>query len=181
MKLFESYIDTQMKEIEVIVPVAPSTENAKQMYANEMVSIFTKAIRDELSASIAYRFMAESLVGMETEELRDELIEHADEEYTHFTELVTYASNHGILANLRPELDSSVVHNYPTEARAIMGFVQDLEMQAIRDYISAAKFARHHGDIETCAFFKELASDERGHFDDLAPMTGDTREFEIEQ
>ena len=152
-------------------------EAVNQDYKNQMIEIFNKAIRDELSASISYKAMAEKIYGAGNSKLKEELIQHGNEEHEHFNELITYAASHGILKDLVISIDEKVISNAPSNVKGIINFSQNLELEAIKDYRNASKLAFENGDMETHGFFAELAGDEEGHYDDVSVYTGKTREF----
>jgi len=145
-------------------------------YESKLVSFLNKVISDELSASVMYAKAANELVGLGSSEVSEELSSHSKEEYEHFTELIEFASKHGLLDKISICLDEDVVNFSPlSDAKYVMKKVQELELSAIEDYSRMAKCAMKHGDIETAKFMKEIMSDEISHFDDLAFVNGDKR------
>jgi len=154
-----------------------SLNEDNSIYKSQMIEIFKKAIKDELSASISYKAMAEKVIGAGNSKFKEELLDHGKEEFEHFQELIEYAATHGILSELPLVLDEEVIKNAPSETQAIITFTQNLEKEAIFDYTKASKLARDNDDIETFSFFKELTKDEQSHFDDIVIYTGETRQF----
>lgn len=157
--------------------VSKNINEAAGDYKSEMISIFNKAIRDELGSAISYKAMAEKISGAGNSKLREELAEHGVEEFEHFNELIEYAATHGILNELTIDIDESVIVNAPSDVQGMIDFSQNLETLAISDYTAAAKLAHKNGDFETFEFFRDLSSDEEGHYDDIAVYTGKTRSF----
>lgn len=144
-------------------------------YSEQINTIFNKAIKDELSSAIQYTIQAAKLKGSIESETADELLEHGKEEFSHFTELVDYATKHNFDGKLVIELDFDVIKNISTDLKEIQNFNMKLEKTAADDYKKAAILARENGDLETEAFFIELMQDELSHFDDIAELSGDTR------
>ena len=153
-------------------------EEVSRTYKQSMIQIFQKAINDELSASSVYFLVGSKLSGFEGAEIQEKFIEHAREEYEHFTELVKYAADHGIINNLEIGL-MDYTQNYPdiSNLQDIIQWKQDLETEARDDYLNAAKLAEKEGDTLTVEFFKELATDENRHLTDLFKYTGEVDEF----
>lgn len=146
-------------------------------YNKRMIEIFNKAVKDELGAAISYKAMSEKVFGAGNNKLREELAQHGVEEYEHFNELIAYAATHGILESLNIDIDESVISDAPADVKGMIKFSQDLELNAVKDYREASAYAFDNGDIETYEFFADLASDEEGHYDDVAVYTGKTRGF----
>ena len=145
------------------------------MYKEQIIQIFNKALKDELSASIAYKTMAEACTD---QPLTEELAAHGTEEYEHFNSLIAYAHNHTINTSLTFGLDEAVVKGTPIERQAVLEFTQNLEKIAISDYKEAALLARKNDDLELEEFFIGLMKSEQSHFDDLAVWTGKNRQLQ---
>jgi len=145
-------------------------EEIEGNYKNDMIKIFNKAIQDELSACSVYYLIASQLTGFEEVEIAEEFQKHAKEEYEHFTELLDYASNHGIEGYLNLNL-MPYTQQYPVELQAVIDWKQNLEKESMNDYLAAAKLAEEKGDVLTMDFFKELAKDKSNHINDLLKFT----------
>lgn len=133
---------------------------------------FYKFLRDEISASIAYIRLSNIT---EKYHVANELKEHADKEYEHFTQLMKFAYAHGFGDDLIVVLDEPVVNFIPADLNDLLKFVQHLEQTAIDDYKEMIKISKEAGSIEGCDFFRELLHDEMEHFDDLAIYLKQTR------
>ena len=136
-------------------------------------------INDEITAMVLYYILAERLKGFGTEEAYEEIREHAKQEgCEHFVQLVEYSSIHGILDGIIPSFTPDL-EKYAdlTDNKEIIKAIQDLETKARQKYLALAKFAEENGDLETKAFFLEIAEDEADHFDDLAYINNDKRPF----
>lgn len=145
------------------------------MYKDYIISMISKVIRDELTSSLVYIRMAESLEGMVVEDVAKILREHADEEYGHYKELVAFAYNHNITPIIN--IDYEKINTAPTNLEAVIMFTQSLETTAIEDYKSISLKAKDNNDVETMEFFKELIMKEMEHFDDLASFVGQKRDI----
>ena len=143
-------------------------------YAKQLIAIFNKAVRDELSACSVYRIIGNKLKGPDTDEIRDHLFEHAKEEYGHYTELIDYASKHNFLQDIKVQLDNTVF-NANGDNNALVLSTQNLETKAAQDYRNASILASKNNDIETHEFFTELMKDELKHFDENAYFLGQSR------
>ena len=141
-------------------------------YEAQMVQIFNKAVRDELEASISYKIMAEQIQGPGINEIKEELEEHAKEEFQHFQEFIAYAASHTILNKITFEIRPNYVNpsTLPTDVSGIVQFTQDLETEAYNDYKRASMLARENFDTETEMFFIEKMKDEMRHFDDISAL-----------
>ena len=148
-------------------------EEVSKDYKKKMTEIFQKAVKDELSAASIYYLVAAKITGFEEAEIAEELQKHAKEEYEHFTELIDYAYTHGI----ELEIGLNYTQDYPTKLEDVIKWKQDLETEAMNDYLNAAKLAEAEGDMLTVEFFRELAQDERKHLDDLLKYTDIGQEF----
>ena len=142
-------------------------EEISTSYKSEMIDIFNKAIKDELHAAGLYQLIAGKI--QDSFKARDEIQQHGIEEYEHFTQLVKYATNHGIIESLNLTL-SLDTENMPSSVSDIIAYTQELETQAFTDYKNAAQLADEVGDSETRMFFEELMKDELRHFDDLGDL-----------
>jgi len=152
-----------------------TTNLIKIVYKEQIIQIFNKALKDELSASIAYKTMAEAVTD---QPLSEELAAHGTEEYEHFNSLIAYAHNHSVETSLIFGLDESVVKGTPVERQQVIEFTQNLEKIAIADYKAGALLARKNDDIELEEFFIDLMKSEQSHFDDLAIWTGKNRQLQ---
>jgi rubrerythrin len=143
-------------------------------YKNQMIQIFNKAIKDELEAMLFYRFMSEKFYENEIDE---KLKDISNEEHQHFTEIVAYASNHGILKDI--DFSVNILHNFNNvnTLKELLDIVLLLEQQAFSDYKKASEIAEAQGDIESKIFFEELMKDEMHHYDALSKYSGITRGF----
>jgi bacterioferritin (cytochrome b1) len=59
----------------------------------------------------------------------------------------------------------------------IIQWKQDLENEAMLDYLEATELANQEGDTLTMEFFKELAKDEKRHITDLLDYTDIGEEY----
>lgn len=143
------------------------------MEQSELIPILNKAIMDELTASIAYKLLAEKVINAPT--LSEELRKHATDEMNHFNTVVDLASARGMCDMLIMKLDESVLTSLPSEKFQVIAKVQRLELNAIDDYAGAVMAARRTGDLEVERIFMELLKDEQEHYDDLAQYTGEHR------
>jgi len=142
------------------------------------IGMIEKSIKDELSAVISYVIMANVLEGTDAEgDVSAHLLEHADDEYVHFKELIAYANNHGVLDKIKIEIDSELVNNLPSELEDVVELTQELETGAIELYNEMANVALDARDFETYDFAKDAMTDEMGHFDDFSIWSGDVRSF----
>lgn len=143
------------------------------MYEEAILQGINQAIDDELTSATLYYNMSEFLVGVDFEEVREEMVAHGDEEISHFKELLGYAHNHG----MKPIIGLNIVvaNEMPCDFVGATSLIQTLEIKAINLYESLAKLANDNGDIETYHFFKELMEKEMEHFDDIAKLTGQSR------
>ena len=148
------------------------TEAYTPEYEAQMVQIFNKAVRDELEASISYKIMAEQIQGPGINEIREELEEHAKEEFQHFQEFIAFAASHSMLNQIKFEIRTDYVNpsTLPTDVSGIVQFTQDLETEAYNDYKRAAMLAKENLDPETKMFFIEKMKDEMRHFDDISAL-----------
>ena len=144
------------------------------MYKEKIVELLNKALKDELSASIAYKCMSELT---ENGTLAEELLAHSGEEYGHYNRILSYVFSHGLEGDIRIILDLEVSNLYPKDTKGIIKFTQDLEIEAIEDYRRGALLARENDDLETEELFKGLMSEEQGHFDDLSRYNKERREL----
>ena len=154
-------------------------ENYKQQgyIMNEFMKRFQKAMRDEISASIVYIKMAQSLSGFQGSKVADELLEHSKEEFEHYNELIDFATKHGFVDQLDYTIiDMDVIKNAPMkDINAIMLYTQELEQTAISDYNELGKMAEEAESEEARKLFFEIMGDEQEHFDDLAVWLDQTR------
>jgi len=141
-------------------------------YEEKLINLFNKVLKDEISASVLYRILANK---SSSPKLQEELTKHAEEEYTHFNKLIDYISNHGLLESVNYSLDQEIINNTSCESLVILNIVQELEKIAIEDYKFGALLARDNKDIETESFFLDLMKEEQQHFDDLALLNGQKR------
>lgn len=140
------------------------------MYIEELTAGINKALRDEISSSMLYKKLAEQSTGPEMEEFAEQLAENGDEEYEHFKEILTYATNHGIKFTL--SVDPVVIGmELAATLEANVNNIVNLENIAYNDYKNLALCARKADDIETEAFFIELMNDERKHIDGLLKLS----------
>ena len=147
-------------------------------YEIKLKNFIESALKDELSASIMYAKASNELVGIGSQEVSEELMNHSKEEYGHFNQLLAFASAHDILKDIKFTIDYSVVDfSGISNSNEVMKKVQELEEKAIRDYEMMAKCAFKNGDLETTSFMREIMSDEIKHFDDLAYINGEKRKF----
>lgn len=141
-------------------------------YKQYIINGFNKALKDELSAASVYLAMA----NVTTEDgLASELIQHANEEFEHYSKLVKYIYKHNLQNEITFTVESTVMNTVPTDTEEILKHVQQLETNAIYDYNALVLRAREENDIETEEFFKELMLAEQEHFDDLVTFTGANR------
>lgn len=142
------------------------------MYNETIKDIMQKAINDEISSVIFYLEIANKLSGASANEFRQIMLEHADEEMTHFKLLLEKSANLGI--EIKP-------FNYRIDfidnLNLMMTKVQELEEEARVLYNFATELTRKENDFELETFFKELLEDETTHFDDVAKITGEKRNF----
>jgi len=145
-------------------------EEISKGYRNEMIQIFQKALKDESFSFVSYLRIAEALKGYNEAEIAEEFLSHGLEESRHFQELLEYASKVQII----DELCIKFNYNYKmpgNDLESIITWKQDLENEAMTDYLKAAEIAFKEGDILTQEFFKELAKDESNHIDNLLKYT----------
>lgn len=143
------------------------------MYTEAITEGITQALNDELTSAVLYQNMSEFLQGIQMEELRNEMLEHASEEFEHFKLLLKYANAHGIPTCIG--LNPQIANETPMDFVSASSLVQELELKAISLYERLSKLAQEHEDIESMHFFKELMEKETEHFDDVAKLTGDIR------
>ena len=148
-------------------------------YKQRMIDIFNKAIQDEISSAAVYLKIAGLMDGFDSHEIVEKMISHGKEEFEHYTSLIDYASNHGILEYLDISLqDYARTYPDPNDIQGILDYKQELEIQAMNDYLNAAELAHQKGDTLTKLFFQHLAGDERRHYDDLQRFSkGNKNEF----
>lgn len=148
------------------------------MYKEFLEERITKVIKDEISSSILYVKMAESIQFQASNDLADILKKHGLEEYGHFTEILAFAYNHAIKPSIEVDygiICSDLFQDEEIDVHNILRFKQELEQNAIDDYENIICVARENADIETESFFTEILNDEIKHFDELAAMSGMTR------
>jgi len=146
-------------------------------YKDEIIKIFNKSLQDELSSQVIYIKMAENAVGISLDTLREELIQHADEEYSHFKKLVEYAATHSFLDKLNFSISTDIIGKLLKTQNEIIEITQKLELDAIETYKKATKLADDNNDYEAMDFFISLMKDEMSHFDDLAKFDGKKRKL----
>ena len=147
-------------------------------YEDCMAAHISKGIEGELSSIISYVKMANDCTGGKAEsEVAEELLEHAKEEYEHFTELVAYAAKHGIEDKLVYNIDRSFFEGTPKDMAGIIAKNQELEQKAMNDYENMYKCAQKFGDVESMHFAKDIMMDEMEHFDDFSQFDGKPRGF----
>ena len=153
------------------------SESYNPSYEEVMIGIFNKALRDELEASINYKIMAEQIVGPGINAIKQELLDHSKEEFEHFNQFVSYASDHDFLERVEFSIRTEMVNpkDLPTNVDGIVEFTQNLEMDAYNDYKNAAVIAEEEGDMETRMFFEELMKDEMGHYDDVSNLSPNSK------
>lgn len=157
------------------VDIIPMSVNSD--YKSIVTNFINKVLMDEISASILYKRVAESLVGSGHDAMKEEFEEHSEEEFQHFNEIISFASSRGIMNEIYVTLDDSIVQYSITDIQQTVLFTQTLELQAMEDYKYIMDVSHDNGDIDTCEFFKEIRNDEVSHFDDIAQFTGQVREF----
>lgn len=145
------------------------------MYKEYLQQKINKVINDELTSSIIYLKMADSLSGINVSEVSEILKEHANEEFEHFARIQRFALSHGITPCIA--INTEKINSAPKDLINVILTTQSLEQEAITDYTQMTKKAQEHGDVETMSFFKELMNTEIEHFDELAPFLGQTREL----
>ena len=131
-----------------------------------------KVIRDEITASIAYRLMANRTTNPN---FQKEMEEHGDDEYRHFKQLVDFCMNHS--CDVKIQLDNDVIDRIPDDNEGMFRLHQELEQKAMEDYFQIVLIAKNNNDFETEEFFKTLLQEEMEHFDDVAVLTGVPRDF----
>lgn len=152
-------------------------EEAKGNYEKEITKLIEKSMKDELSSAIAYHKMSEIIEGYGNEsDLAAHLQAHADDEWGHFKELLTYAADHGVIDKIKIEIDSKIIES-PTDTKKVIAKVQELETTAFETYKEMATLAVKNEDIETYEFMQGLMNNEMGHFDDFNTYTGEVRKF----
>lgn len=144
-------------------------------YKKFITDKINKALNDEMTSSISYLKMANELQGINMKAVSTILLEHADEEYSHYKEILEYAVNH----NIKPifDIDLIKINSTPTDLMKVISFTQTLEKEAIADYLEISKVALENSDIETQEFFEDILEDEHHHFDELAPFISQKREL----
>jgi len=142
------------------------------MYKKEMARAINKRLTDEISAAAMYLHAAGYIKDIE---IAEEIRKHAEEEFTHFSELMSFANSHDIFVVY--EFDKEVTKNVPRETNKIISLIQKLEKKAIADYKSMVILARENYDLEAEKLFKHLMEEEIKHFDDIAQVTGETRKL----
>ena len=143
------------------------------MNETTLIAHLSKAVMDELSASIAYKVLAEKVI--DAPELSDELKAHATDEMEHFNKIIELAAARGLCEQIPMVLDPEVFADMPSEKFAVIYKVQQLEKTAINDYAGIVVEARAVSDLEVERLFMELLREEQEHFDDLAQYTGQVR------
>ena len=150
--------------------------NANQMeYKELLIAFLNESLKDEISAVVSYNKLSNFAKGETSTQLRGELVEHADEEYGHFKEILAFAGNHGLENSLVFSFDMKVIEVTYESNSDIALFNQKLEKEAYTKYKRMSEIARQNNDMETMEFFRELMVDEMGHFDDMAVLTGASR------
>jgi ferritin len=143
------------------------------MYEDYILVGINQALNDELTSAVLYYSMSEYLIGVQYDEIRNEMKIHGDEEMEHFKSLLTYAYSHGLNPYVNLDLETS--NTKTQDFFETTSLIQSLETKAIALYESLAGFAQEHKDIESHHFFKELMEKEMEHFDDIAKLNGDSR------
>lgn len=141
-------------------------------YKDQVQEFLKKRMIDEISAATFYLDAAELIQDLE---LSEEIKDHAQEEFEHFKELVSYARNHGL--KVVYDFDRSVIKNVPPKEKALINIIQTLERRAISNYRDMMKIARENDDFELEDLCKRLMLKEMEHFDDVALKTGDKRKI----
>jgi len=136
---------------------------------NEKIS---KLMTDEISAAAMYIEAAQYINDVA---LADEIRTHAKEEYTHFGQLMDFATQHNLKTNY--DFDRTVIKNVPKNTKSLVHIIQTLEKKAIANYREIALLARQNNDLEGETLFLELMRKEMEHFDDVAQVTGETRKL----
>lgn len=142
--------------------------------AEEFLSTFRKVINDEITATVLYLRLANELDGAGNDYFRDQMEEHAEDEYGHFKDLLEIAANRGISfsVNFTPDANKPIDI---TNSKELIDLTQELETIAIEDYRKLATICGELKEYDLQRTFKEILSDEAEHFDDVSVITGETR------
>jgi ferritin len=136
--------------------------------------LFQKVLNDEISAAVLYQRLANEVIGYQYTEFREQMLEHAADEYRHFNDLLLIASNRGIEYTVALTPDATVpIEGVLTEK--LIALTQTLETNAIEDYRMLAETTFGMKEYELHKKFKELLTEETEHFDDVAVLTGEIR------
>ncbi len=147
-------------------------------YAECVKQVLNKSIRDEISSAIFYVRAAKELYGTESQEVAEELEDHAMEEFEHFVRLLHFANMYGLEKDIEFTLDERVVNLPIKNVNQVIDEVQKLEVIAIEDYKKIVNRAKEVGDVPVEEFFNKLVQEEVEHFDDLAFVNNDKRSLE---
>ena len=136
--------------------------------------LFQKAINDEISATILYLRLANEVVGHQYTEFRQQMKEHAEEEYRHFKDLLSIAANRVLPYTVQLTTDATLPITQE-DIESLIRHTQILETQAIQDYKQLIQFSKDFKEYDLVETFRRLLSDETEHFDDVATLTGESR------
>lgn len=147
---------------------------SEEVETHSFVSLFQKVINDEISATILYLRLANELDGAINDYFRDQMEEHAEDEYGHFKDLIDIASNRGIPFTVQLTSDANIAIDIEN-SEALIALTQELETIAIDDYKKLIGMASNMKEFDMHRKFREILNDEAEHFDDVAVITGETR------
>ena len=140
----------------------------------DFLKLLNKVINNEMEAVIFYKRAANNIPGIESKQVNDDLLQHANEEYVHFKRLIKYCShynlNDSISINLNPEITNFKI----TNLKAVMTKIQALEIEAQHDYKTLFKMSTALEDAEGMKLFAKHLEKEIQHYNDLSYVLGDS-------
>lgn len=139
---------------------------------NEFEELFQKAINDELSATVLYLRASNELDGAEHDYFRQQMAEHANDEFGHFKDLLDIAANRDIKYTVKLTPDALKPIN-----EKVIEFTQTLETNAIEDYKNLVEMTQEMKEFDLNEKFREILADETEHFDDIGLINGDVRKI----
>lgn len=139
-------------------------------HKSEVVELLHTAYRDELESALNYLANAESLEGVFGEQVGENLLVEAEEEFGHAQMI---ARRLGVLDSVpqgSQEMDFEQDYLQPEDEQhvdvlsVIEGVIQ-AETEAIEHYKKLAETAEHAGDRTTRNLAEDLIADEEAHLD----------------
>lgn len=130
-------------------------------------SFFNSILNDEITAAVLYLKIANKLFGQEYNAFREQMKEHSNDEYRHFTDLLEAFSNkfpqYSFYFNFTKDLNPLIDYN-------VIEFTQKLELEAKMKYEKLIEYAIDKQDNVLEDLFRKILAEEEEHFFDVKKL-----------